>query len=451
MYLNSSIDMILFSLNNSMKESKKNIQQEIDNMVLNKNVNHIRIFNSDGTVLYSTMHDDINKNIQVIAPNHIDSNFVNIKERRINLIDDDHMFTAFQAIKNDPECQSCHESNTNIAYIDIDTRLTTAERYFNTGVIHFIYLGIVVIILLTIGLLLLFNHFINRPLLQVSGAINKLKKGDFNLRLPIKRDDEFGTLYNHFNKMVQELKLSREKIEDLHLEQLRRADKMVTLGEIAAAMAHDINNHSAIIMTRADYLQMQMESVDTMDIYSEELNVIIDQVQKISKTTGSILKNAKKVPSEFSDIDLSKLIDSTLNNLEPLFKKKKVSIERNLLEGDCIIYGNNEKIEQVIMNLLNNALDALDSNGKIRVSVLKSQNGKIELTIEDNGKGISSDEIEKIYSPFFTTKTDEKGTGLGLYIVKKICKNHDAEIECKSYVGEGTQFIITFKREKESR
>ena len=103
------------------------------------------------------------------------------------------------------------------------------------------------------------------------------------------------------------------------------------------------------------------------------------------------------------------------------------------------------------MNLLNNALDALDSNGKIRVSVLKSQNGKIELTIEDNGKGMSSDEIEKIYSPFFTTKTDEKGTGLGLYIVKKICKNHDADIECKSYVGEGTQFIITFKREKESR
>ncbi len=448
-YLDSVVDMILFNLKNSMKERcSKQILQLIDNMKLNENVNHIRIFNSDGKVLYSSEHNDINKNIRNIAPNHIDSSFTQIKERRISLTDDYSTFTAFQSIKNDHECQSCHEENKAvIAYMDVDTHLTSAEKKFYTGVQHFVYLGFVLIILLAFGLIVLFNYFINKPLLEISGAIDKLEKGDFDLQLPIRRDDEFGKLNNHFNKMVNELKLSREKIEELHLEQLRRADKMVTLGEIAAAMAHDINNHSAIIMTRADYLQMQMESVDSVK-YSDEINVIIDQVNKISKTTGNILKNTKKISSEFTDINLKKLVYSILSNLEPLLKKKEVTLESNMTEGETIIRGNIEKIEQVVMNLVNNALDALDKKGKIIVSVTRSDEDEIKLTIQDNGKGISFDDIEKIYSPFFTTKTNEKGTGLGLYIVKKICKNHDAEIECNSFIGKGTVFTITFKSEQ---
>ena len=451
LYLNSAVDMILYNLKSSMNEKNSNtIQQLIDNMILNENVHHIRIFNSDGKILYSSEHEHINKNIQIVAPDHIDSNFTQVKGRTISLMDNHHAFTAFQAIKNDPKCYSCHGNEPVIAFIDVDTHLTSSERDFHTGTQHFIYLGIVLVILMAFGLLVLFNYFINKPLMQISGAIDKLKEGDYDLKLPIKRDDEFGKLNNHFNKMVKELKLSSEKIEELHLEQLRRADKMVTLGEIAAAMAHDINNHSAIIMTRADYLQMQMESVGLMEEYREELNVIINQVQKISKTTGSILKNAKRIPSEFTEIDLNKLVGSTLNNLEPLFNEKEYSIERNITEGNNIIRGNVEQIEQVTMNLLNNALNALDTEGKIIVSVLKNDAREIVLTVQDNGKGILPDDIEKIYTPFFSTKTNEKGTGLGLYIVKNICKNHNAKIECDSYIGKGTTFTITFKSEKES-
>lgn len=448
LYLNFSTDMILSNLNNSMMDSSKNIQQVIDNVGLNKNVHHIRIFNSNGRVLYSSDHADIDKNIQMIAPNHIDSNFADMRGRKINLVKDYHAFTALQVIKNNTECQSCHDNGPIIAFMDVDTHLTSSEQKFNTGIQHYIYLGILLIILLVIGLLVLFNYFINKPLLEINGAIDKLKKGDFDLKLPIKREDEFGALNGHFNIMVQELDLSRKRIEELHLEQLRRADKMVTLGEIAAAMAHDINNLSAVIMTRADYLIMQIESVDTTNKYTEELYVIIDQVKKISKTTGSILKNTKRISLEYSNIDVNKLVDSILYNLEPLLKKNKVNVERNLTEEENIIHGNIEQIEQVIMNLINNAIDALDTEGKIIVTVQKNDIGEIQLIIHDNGKGVSSDHIEKIYSPFFTTKTNEKGTGLGLYIVKNICKNHDAKIDCNSYVGKGTTFTITFKNKK---
>lgn len=448
LYLNSSTDVILSNLNNSMMDSSKNVQQVIDNMGLNKNVHHIRIFNSNGRVLYSSIHADINKNILMIAPNHIDSNFASITERKINLVEDHHAFTALQAIKNNSECQSCHHNGPIIAFMDVDTHLTSSEKNFNTGIQHYIFLGILLIILLVIGLLVLFNYFINKPLFEINGAIDKLKKGDFDLELPIKREDEFGALNSHFNVMVQELDRSRKRIEELHLEQLRRADKMVTLGEIAAAMAHDINNLSAVIMTRADYLLMQIESVDSSNKYSEELYVIIDQVEKISKTTGNILKNTKRISLEYSYIDINKLVDSILNNLEPLLRKNKVNVEWDFTEEKNIVRGNIEQIEQVIMNLINNAIDALDEEGKIVVNVQKNNTQEIELIIHDNGTGVSSDHIEKIYSPFFTTKTNEKGTGLGLYIVKNICKNHDAKIECNSSVGKGTTFTITFKNGK---
>ncbi len=450
-YLNASIDMILFNLKIRMNDKTAlDIQGLLDNMTKSNNVHHIRIFDTDGKILYSSEKDEFNKNINLVAPRHIDPDFNEILGRQINLIEDHHAYTAFQAVNNDPECHSCH-GNTEpvIAYIDVDTHLTTSERNFNTGSRHFVYLGIVVTGILGIGLLVIFNSLIKKPLFLMTNAINKLEKGDFNLQLPIKRDDEFGAINKHFNRMVHELDNSRKQIEELHLEQLQRADKMVTLGEIAAAMAHDINNHSAVIMTRADYLQMRSESDPKMAEFNEELKVINDQVHKISKTTGYILKNAKRISSQFSYFDLTKLVSSVIKNFEPLFKKKNIKIEYIEYDKEVYINGNIEQIEQLLMNLLNNAADAVLENGIVRVEVKRENNDTISLIVSDNGNGISAEDQEKIFSPFFTTKANEKGTGLGLYIIKNICKNHNAEIVCRSKLNEGTSFILTFKDEKD--
>jgi len=446
-YLNSAVDMILYNLKSSMKGNySKNIQELIDSTILNENVQHIRIFNSDGRILYSSEHQYINKNIRIVAPEHVDSNFNKIEGRKTSLMDNKHAFIALLAIKNENACHSCHDaSQPVIAYMDVDIHLTSAERNFSTGVQHYVYLGILLIILLTFGLIVLFNYFINKPLLEINGAIDKLEKGDFIARLPIEHNDEFGVINNHFNRMVNEMDNSRKEIEQLHIEELRRADKMVTLGEIAAAMAHDINNYSAIIMTRADFLQMEAENNSFMKKFKEELDVIIEQVHKISKTTGFILKNAKRVSSEFHDLDLIQLTNSTLDNFDPLFKKNHISVDSNFIDDKVIIHGNIVQIEQVIMNLLNNALDAMESGGRISVTIKKDESGRVEFIIVDNGKGISKENLERIYSPFFTTKTGEKGTGLGLYIIKNICKNHGAEILCESAINNGTSFTIRFK------
>ena len=124
---------------------------------------------------------------------------------------------------------------------------------------------------------------------------------------------------------------------------------------------------------------------------------------------------------------------------------------RNLLEyfekKDIFLQINPKKFEQALINLINNAVDAVDEKGSIEVSVGENSDGLLELRVWDSGRGIPQEDLDKIFSPFFTRKSAEKGTGLGLYIVRNICTKHKAEIRCQSLPGSGTTFILTFNRE----
>ena len=250
--------------------------------------------------------------------------------------------------------------------------------------------------------------------------------------------------------MVNELKYSRDKINEMHFDQLQRADRMVTLGELTASMAHDINNHSAIIMSRADYLLFKAENNNELSKCVDDLKVVNDQIEKISKITSNILKHSKKLDNVFTKFDLVKLINNCTEMLEPLVTKRNINLIKDLKVKNAFINGDPNQIEQVVLNLISNSVDALNKEGEIHVKVQLSDDGKIKLIVEDNGIGIDEDSMDKIFSPFYTNKEADKGTGLGLYIVQNICKNHNAEIECESKLNVGTTFTIIFNREIEN-
>jgi signal transduction histidine kinase len=245
--------------------------------------------------------------------------------------------------------------------------------------------------------------------------------------------------------MVNKLRESKTRIEELHAEQLQRADRLVTLGELTAEMAHDINNHTAIIMSRADYLNLETTTDKKISDYSEDLNTILYQSNQVSKITGTILRHSKKYPKLNQKIDLVSTVVDCLNILNPLIVKNKIIVTKKIPGNSVIILGDQLDIEQAIMNLLTNAFDAIENDGRIEIVVDKNSDGKIVLSINDNGSGIEPSVLDQIFQPFFTTKSIERGTGLGLYIVKKICDNHSAEITCKSELGIGTTFTIQFK------
>lgn len=446
----AAIDLMIFGLNNSMmKGDNKNVQNIVEQIGKNKSIEHIRIINSDGIIKYAIHSDEIGKNIDVIEPGHLKTNLSQIHARSISLNSKTNTYTAIQPIVMEKRCHSCHKNPIN-SFLDVDTDLTKAEVNFYTGSFHMFFLGLVLIFILAFSFYLIFNKYINKPLNDFILALSEVEKGNLNLNLPVSGENEFSILHNHFNRMVNELKSSRGQIEEMHFEQLQRADKMVTLGELTASMAHDINNHSAIIMSRADYLLFESENNNSLSGYKDDLNVVNDQIEKISRITGNILKHSKKTSKTFTNFDLVKLVETSTDMLEPLIKKRKVVLSKEIKIDHAKIFGDPNQIEQVILNLVGNSLDAIKENGKIDVKVQAETENKIELSVSDNGIGIDNDSIGKIFSPFYTNKESGKGTGLGLYIVQNICKNHNAEIKCESNLDQGTTFTITFNGDSEN-
>lgn len=428
------------------------IQRIIDHISKTKSISHIRIFDKNGTIKYSTIADERGENLSKLDPHHLKD--INSNDMAISIINKGKVYSATQKISNDKICQSCHKQGNVIAYLDVDIYLTPAERAFYTGSVHTILLSLVVIFVLTFGFYILFNRFINKPLIRFMDALDSVDSGELDILLPAKKEDELGKIEGHFNRMVRHLKESREKIDEMHFEQLQRADKMVTLGELAAEMAHEINNPAGIIMSRTDYLLLEAEDNRFLENYFEDFDVIQKQIEKVSTITSNILKYSKKLPKNIQAINLGRLVENSLRILEPRIRKHNIVIKRvYACESTCEkprVLGDPQQIEQIIINLVNNAIDSIRKKGEIVVGVKCLKEGAVQLTLSDDGTGMTEEIRSQIFSPFFTTKPPEKGTGLGLYIVKKICDNHNAQISCFSEESKGTTFIISFygKRNK---
>lgn len=444
----TTLDMLHYGLYHVMTIGEhKNVQGIVDGISLNNSIRHLRLFDHSGRILYSSNKEEIGKNVKKIDPNHV--TFGVREEWNIKFLRKQGSYSATEPLLNKPVCQSCHGDKKVIAFIDIDADLTTAESQFNTGISHIIYLGIFVTLLLILGLYIFFNNFVNKPIKNFIAAFAEVKGGNLNLQLEDSKIDEFGILNKHFNSMVTTLNNSKTKLEEMHLEQLQRTDKLVTLGELTSETAHEINNYSAIIMSRVDYLNLEFQQNEILYKYSEDLQAILNQIKNINLITGNILKHSKDSSQTFEVIDLLKVVDESVSLLNPLINKKGVSLLKKFDTTDSLILGNSILLEQAFTNLIFNSIDFLEVDGEIIISARTIQNSKLlELSFSDNGCGIEEMYLDQIFSPFFTTKTKERGTGLGLYIVKKICDKHNAEIRCSSSVGNGTTFTILFKLDR---
>jgi signal transduction histidine kinase len=245
--------------------------------------------------------------------------------------------------------------------------------------------------------------------------------------------------------MTSNLKSSREKIEQMHLAELQRLGRLTTLGELTSQTAHEINNHIAIIMSRTDYLSLDSKKVEGLRKYEEDFNVLQDQISKISYITSNILKYSRKQKLEKKRINLANLIRDCVSLYGTLLEKRKIKLIVNINAHNVITVADSVQINQILSNLINNAADAISSKGNIIITLINDNDNNLILSVEDDGPGIKKELIDEIFSPFFTTKNSQNHTGLGLYIIKKICDSHNAVITCTSEPDKNTRFTITFK------
>jgi two-component system NtrC family sensor kinase len=222
---------------------------------------------------------------------------------------------------------------------------------------------------------------------------------------------------------------------------LVQADKLSSIGLLAAGVAHEVNTPLAVIST---YAQMLAKQISGDAEKAPLLEKIARQTFRASEIVNSLLNFSRTSTTEFVNVDVNKIVGETLSLLEHQLMKAHVEVKLALDENMPRIKGNPGKLQQVFLNLFLNARDAMEAGGTLAVRTTRSQDGLVRVTVADSGSGIAPENLARIFDPFFTTKGAKKGTGLGLSVSYGIVKEHGGEIEVETELGSGTRFEISF-------
>src|SRR5579863_962304 len=243
------------------------------------------------------------------------------------------------------------------------------------------------------------------------------------------------------DKVIGRLLIFNDLTERVNLEdQLMQAEKLSSIGLMAAGIAHEVNTPLAVIASNAQMLVRQM---DPDDPRTKTLDKIITQAFRASEIANSLLKFSRVGGSECSDLDVNKIISESLSLVDPMLKTARISVHAQLKPSLPAVYGNSGKLQQVFMNLIMNARDAMPRGGELTITT-NAENSAVRVEVSDNGMGIPAEHLNKIFDPFFTTKATSRGTGLGLAVTYGIIQEHSGLIHVDSVVGRGTTFSLEF-------
>ncbi len=220
--------------------------------------------------------------------------------------------------------------------------------------------------------------------------------------------------------------------------QLVQADKLSSIGLLAAGVAHEVNTPLAVIST---YAQMLAKQISGDDQKSKLLDKIAKQTFRASEIVNSLLSFSRTSPTEFVEVDVNRVIQDTLSLIDHQLQKSSIEVNLNLEPSLTVVKGNSGKLQQVFLNLFLNARDAMESGGTLAIRTW-SEEGSARIQVSDSGQGIAPEHLARIYDPFFTTKAARKGTGLGLAVTYGIIREHGGTIEAESRPGAGSRFHL---------
>ncbi len=223
-------------------------------------------------------------------------------------------------------------------------------------------------------------------------------------------------------------------------EQLLQNEKLSSLGLLAAGVAHEVNTPLAVI---ANYIQILAKQLPEEDPRHKLIDKIVKQTFRASEIVNHLLNFSRTGGAEFQQVDLNQVIEETLSLVSHPFRTAQVQVIQNFEANLPAVFGSSNRLQQVFLNLLMNARDAMPAGGMVEVRTFAS-NGSVEVEVTDTGSGISRDNLPRIFDPFFTTKSTGRGTGLGLSVSYGIVKEHAGKIEVRSNPGKGTSFRLEF-------
>jgi len=426
------------SIFNSMRIGNSEDVQAILVMVgKNPSICNVRIFKPDGTILKSAHPDEIGRSVDT-------NDFALFRSGRDEGIFRQHGVDVLGMVKpivSDSRCFGCHGNGRKvIGVLNLNYSLTDATKKVRESSAYFLLSTVFIIVLLSTGVSYILLRLVRRPIRSVVNKMAQVEDGDFSVRLAPGRDDEMGSLIRSFNSMVDKLEKAKQDLQECHYRQMERADRLASVGEMSTGIAHEIKNPLAGISSAISVLADDFEQQDPR---REVISKVLEQISRLDKTATDLLYFGRPGTPEFSYVDLNALVHKTLFFISQHPEARNIHRIKDLARDLPPVWVDEKQFQQVLFNIMINAIQAMKEGGSLTIrtsEVTSGAKGLVQLQIADTGPGIPADDLERIFTPFFTTKT--QGTGLGLPICRQLIEQHGGTIRVESHHGEGTAFII---------
>jgi signal transduction histidine kinase len=294
--------------------------------------------------------------------------------------------------------------------------------------------GAVVICVVSIGVL---AYLIHRPMVELQEKVALISAGNLDVAVGFsQRNDEIGDLGRNFNHMMEQLRESRKEIETMHRTQMSRAEHLATLGELATGLAHEIRNPLAGIAGVIEIIGRDLPATSPAREMVKDVRLEINQINRI---LTDLLETARPHPPMMMRSNLNTTVEHAVMLARQQVLSQPIKIELQQAPDLAEVEHDSDQIHQVLLNLLLNAVQALNGAGTVRVEI-GSEGDCARVTVSDTGRGIPENQLSQIFRPFYTTKGN--GTGLGLSLARRIVEEHHGQISVSSVVGKGTTFEV---------
>ena len=348
------------------------------------------------------------------------------------------------------------------AYVVNDWYITAYEpiRDINDKVIGILYVGVLekkyldieqqtvytfltitlVGVLVTLAVSYLISLQVLIPIRKLVSISKALAQGDLDARVDIRSGDEMEYLANSFNAMAQALKKRDEQLKEFATKKIMESEKLAIVGQLAASVAHELNNPLTGIVT---YSHLMLEKIPCDDPTRASVEKIAGQADRCKDIIRGLLDFSRQRKPEKTPSNINTILRGCISLVENQAAFHNIQIVENYQDNLPQVVIDPSQIERVFLNLIINAAEAMDGGGKLTLATRLDSDGRVvEVEFTDTGHGISEENMNKLFEPFFTTKDIAHGTGLGLAISYGIVKSHKGAISVESEVGKGTTFIV---------
>ncbi len=447
-------------------------------------INRIRIFNKDGRLMFSTRQDEdkkVDKRAEVCSPCHASlqpSAQIDVPFRSRTFVGPDRRrnLALVTPIYNEPSCSQadCHAHPANLKVLGVlDVTLDVDQVDKEIASLKLRGLVVTATQILLTGLFIVFftHHFVSTPIGKLIDGTRAVSAMQLEKPVEIDTSEELGELARSFNTMSGRLRQAldelnqftqsletkvqerTEQLEAAHLK-LMQTDRLASLGQLSASVAHEINNPLSGVLNLSMLVQRIVKDDGIPPNRVEEcrryLSQIVNETSRVGRIVSDLLAFSRRSKPQNTTVDLNTIVRATVSLVSHKLKLGNVSVELDLDERLPLFRGDSSQIQQVVMNLVLNGAEATYTKGKGKVAIRTRRletGGAVVLEVQDSGEGIPPEHLSKIFDPFFTTKAEGKGVGLGLAVVYGIVDSHGGDITVNSKVGEGTRFRVVLPLE----